>query len=75
MPIFSTYPRHCAACGRRNMVTPGSPYKGEVCGPACWKILEMRKTRAILGQEFDEEADRVTQAEAYHPQQARMTAP
>ncbi|OHD23651.1 MAG: hypothetical protein A2Y38_23420 [Spirochaetes bacterium GWB1_59_5] len=57
MPLFTTYPRYCAACGARNMVSPHSSYGGEVCGSTCWAVLELRKTRAILGQDFDEEGD------------------
>lgn len=63
MPLFTTYPRYCAACGTRMMVHIHSDYAGSVCSTECWKVLEMRRTRAILGESFDPEKDAQTWTE------------
>lgn len=58
MALFSNYPRFCAVCGKLHMSNPNAPYKEQVCDKACWNVLEMRRTRAIMGHEFNAKADR-----------------
>lgn len=57
------YPRYCAACGKLNMVSINTLYGGEVCDASCWRVFELRKIRATLGEDFDLEADIATCAE------------
>lgn len=62
--MFAPQPRHCAACGRLNMVTANSPYGGEVCDATCQQVLRIRQARSSMGEAFDENKDLQTWADA-----------